>query len=400
MPTIQFIDALRQLCDEPSMRNLGREIVMSPAASNTFTTPDAEMMTGGASAYDAEQFKDNYIWWPAGAADDQKRKIVSMVVSASVSTVTVNRVYANSGSSVVGFLLAIDPDILMNMANDCISYDLFLECVAPLFHGPPSADMYGSSVDSDWTESGATDTVQTTATEVLEGPQSFVVTGSAALDYTQSALQPLAQGTSAIMHFRAKSDTGTTTFKALDASGNVQGSIVTTQEQWIYGSKIIQYDSGEEQIRLRIEATTASASVDVQSFGFVRLYEQIFYLPAWVDARWKLARVDYAQYHQSGSEADTWLAQSVEYHRLEPSGPDPDYRFIARQADANPNMIWVKEELLAYPLYLVVMCPYGAPYGVSTLFTSSSSTNSVPMELLIPAWKRRIGAYAPTSTLR
>ena len=389
-----YSTALDQLLDEPGMRNLGRKITLTYTAAATFTTADAEIMKGGASAYDAEAFKDNWVWIPGAAAANLKRTIISMTVSSTVATVTVNVAFTAGETAVTGYILAFDPDILINLANDCITYDLFLECFIPLYHGPASADMQGSAVDTDWTESGATVTVQTTAAEVWAGAQSLVVTDSGSGgDYTQSALQGLGQARSVQMHFVAKADVGTAIFHALDASSNSQGSIQTTQEWWVYGTKTVQFDAGEEQIRLRIEGDSAAAAVDVQFFWFVRTGESMFNLPAWVAERFNVTRIDKAVFHQAGGEADTYMANSVEYTPLEKG---VDYRFIARTADANPTQVWVAAQHLSDALFVVVRCPYGAPYGVSTLFTGYTATNSVPVLPLVAAWKRRIGGYAPT----
>ena len=116
-------------------------------------------------------------------------------------------------------------------------------------------------------------------------------------------------------------------------------------------------------------------------------------LPEYIDKRFILTGIARARFRDNGAEADTYMADSVEYTPLEKG---VDYRFIARTADANPTQVWVAAQHLSDALFVVVRCPYGAPYGVSTLFTGYTATNSVPVLPLVAAWKRRIGGYAPT----
>lgn len=359
----------------------------------TTTTTDAELNKGGTAAATA-RFANAILYIPTGTGVNQIRSVTTISVSGATTTITGLGNFDATYTSVAHYLLALSPDWLRRQGNNALR-DITVECMEWLVHGPASANMQGSTVDADWTESGATDTVQTTAAEVAFGQQSLVVTAAGAGDYTQSALAPLGQGRRVRLHGIVKADTGTAILRALDGSGNVQDSIQTTQEDWVYLSKTVSFDSADEQIRLRLVASAASDSLDCNLAGYVKEGIRRFPLPSYLDERFKIKAVCQAIFHEAGSEADTWLYDSMEEKRL---AEGEDYRFVSRMADANPHAIVFEPHIdLTQPYYLIIEAPYDSPYGVSTTFTADTSTTYCPLLLIAPYVMMLIGRAHPST---
>ena len=276
----------------------------------------------------------------------------------------------------------IDPtDAFVRVANDALEY-LFVECMIPLYHGPTDAAMELAST-TNWTGANSTLAKQTTAAEVFQGLRSLSVTLTAASGYAESGLVNMGQGEAGMSFAIAKADTGTGIFRILDGSGNTIESVSFTQEHWLFMKKQFTLDATDEQARLRLLGTDNSDQIDWGPAWIVRQREPYFSLPSWLDERFKLKGVARAKFSQPGRESDTWLAGSMELERLEEG---VHYTYGVRQADANPNMIFIEpgaRYLLEEPLFLIVDAPYSAPYGVASLLSAESDTTTAPLHLLI-----------------
>lgn len=386
MTTTFSTDVLDQLLDEE--RKLGYKFTGSTTSSAaTVTSSDPELIKLGTSA-SADRFTNRYVWIPsAAAAADQIRTVTSFAVSSGgVASFTFSE-DANFGEALSDktmYVLFDHPTYFLNRTNDALD-EIFAECAVPLRDGPASADMQGANVDTDWTETNATDAVQTTSSEVFQGAQSFVVTDSGSGGgYTVSAAQKLGQGRDIRVHAIVKADTGTSILQVKDASGNTQDSISVTQEDWTYLSKTVQFDSGEETFTIRLVESAASDEGDWQAAWYVKRDSTFFQLPTWIDASFKISDVVRREHHVSGGEDDTWLATAYEDIRLEEG---KHYRYIHRGADANPTAILLTKEgqrFIDEPIFVLVSCPYSAPYGVSATLSGYSSTTSCPSRLLVP----------------
>ena len=379
--TITEATALDQLID--IVTKLGRKFTGTATASGaTLTTTDPEINKMG-SAADTSRFQTGFLYIPSATGADIVHSITTLSVSGATATITTLGNYASTYTSATMYLLALHPADIRNLFNDALALE-FTGGLVPLRHGPASADMQGSSVDSDWTESGATDTVQTTASEVFWGAQSLVVTDSGSGgDYTQSALSPIGQGERVYAFGIVKSDVGTSVLQVLDGDSNVQGSISTTQEDYVFMRKEVTFDAADELIRLRLAETTASASGDWQAAWYVKAGMSLFRLPTWLDRRFEVRGLAWGEFMESGAEDDTWLAESIDLHALTQSrgGIRGDFRFMSHAYDANPSYIWVDPKWLDKPLFLTVRMPYSAPYGVSTLFSATDLTSTTACSL-------------------
>ena len=360
----------------------------SGGATVTTTNPEINKLGSNAAT---DRFSSLFLYIPTGTAGtDDVHSVTTISVSAATATITTLGNYGATYTNAAMYLIGIHPDIFRRLLNDALE-KIHVECIEWLVHGPSSANMQGSSVDADWTESGASDTVQTTASEVAFGQQSLVVTDSgSAGGYTQSALAALGQGRRVRLHGVVKADTGTSILRALDGSGNVQDSISTTQEDWVYLSKTVGFDSADEQIRLRLVASAASDSGDWNLAGYVKEGIYRFLLPSYMDERFKVKAVCRAIFHETGSEADTWLYDSME---LETLVEERDYRYVTRQTDANPHAIVFEPhiDLMSYAYCVLIDAPYSAPYGVASTLSADTGTSYCPLHLWVPYCKHLIG---------
>src|SRR3990167_9999613 len=396
MAASAFTVYVDQLLDEINAGDVearfGYKFSAATVAATSLTTTDPNIVKLGAN-YDSQRFNGKHVYL---VTNTEQRMITNMTITSGTATlnfVGANATVVSTASDV--YLLFVSWSELRALFNDALNLE-HAERFYYLRHGPDSADMQGSAVDTDWTESGASDTVQTTAAEVAFGAQSFVVVAAGAGDYTQSGLNNIGQGTRVQLHGVVKADIGTGILRALDGSGNVQDSIQTTQEHWVYLGKEVQFDVTDEQLRLRLVESAASDAGDWNLAAFVRLDESNFRLPSWIDNRYKVRYLARTVFHKQGEEADTWLYESREEVTLR-EGWDQDYRFIKRPGDANPYMIWVDKKYLSDLLCLVVDEPYSATYGVGATFTTDATTNTCDVLQLVARAKKLIAErYKPT----
>ncbi len=359
-------------------------------SGSTVTTTDPVINQLGANA-DANRFATLFLYIPTGTVGtDQTHSIDSHAVSGGTTTITTLGTYAATYSAASMYLLAIHPDILRRINNQGME-DIFTDCFIPLGHGPTDWDMNYSDATY-WTGANATIAKQTTATEVFTGPRSLSITATDDGGYAQSGLVNVGQGQGVTLHAILKADTGTATVAVLDGSSNVQASVATTQEEWVYITKQVTMDAADEQARIRVTETTNADQADVSSAWLVKRDDPVFMLPSWVDARFKFKDLSYATYRRAGSESDTWLALS----RVETRIDGGYYHQTARQGDANPYMLEFTEEGWSLygdkPLFMTILCPYSALYGVDTTFTSAdTSTTKCPPHQLVPKVKELIG---------
>ncbi len=361
----------------------------------TLTTTDPEINKLGSLAT-AKRWEGWFLYIPTGTANtDDIHSVTTQSVSAATCTITTLGNYGATYTAVAMYLLKKHPTQLKRLANDALEY-LFVDCFIPLGHGPDDPIMADTGASS-WTGTG-TIAKQPTAGEVLYGPQSISLTdGGGGGQYVQSTLMNIGQGATVTFHGILKADTGTGTYQFLDNSSNVQDSVLTTQEDWVYITKQVPFDAADEGARARIVGTTASAQVDLQAAWMVKQGSPQFRLPSWLDGRFKFKGLAYGVYHIAGREAQTWMADSVEFTRVDPQF----YRYIARQADANPfalellnTNIWPCSPYTT-PLFMVVSCPFSAPYGVATIFVADTTSTGCDQHLLTAQWKYLLGKSWP-----
>lgn len=387
-----FEAALDQLLAEakwgPAIEDgLGLKITASAAGGNVVvTTTHPELNRLGASV-PLNRLQGWYIW---ATVNDQERSITTLSVSGGTATITGSGTNFTATSSTTFYILRFSIDFIRDLFNDGLN-DMTVECMLPLMHGPTDGDLQDSdTVDASWTESNATDVPQTTAAEVWIGARSLVVTDSGSGGgYAESGNIRVGRGKRSTMHAIGKSDEGTS---ALRAVGGVSGTLETvsfTQEDWLYIKKDVTAGSSDEGITLRLLESTASAAGDWQFAWIVKHDSYVFRLPSWADARFRIKAISYAEFLASGDEADTWLADSVQFKRLREW---EEYEYVSHEAAANPHMVILKPyQDMTRPYFVHIECPWSAPYGVSALLTTIATATLCPLNLLIPYAKKLLG---------
>ena len=364
---------------------LGLKVTVSTSSSAATATSVSPVLARYAN--ETTFFHQHYLYIPSAAAtDDQVRTVVSHAISGTTTTFTFQDAsnYAETLSGVTGYILPLHPDTFMDTCNQALER-MKVRVEVPLMHGPASGDMQGGSVDADWTETNATDTVQTTAAEVNRGAQSTVVTDSGSGGgYTASAAQRVGQGQSITVFGEAKADTGTGKVQIMDGSSNEQADIVFTEEQWIAFKERVDFDDPDETFTLRLVSVAASDAIDWQRVWFVRNGEYRFNLPTWIADRFVIKALFRRSYMTRSADSDeVWLADSA----IDDLLYEGEHYYINKSpADVNARTLMLTttgRRFMDDPLILVVACPWSAPYGVSTLFTSYTSTSLVPLDLIV-----------------
>ena len=395
-----FSTVLDQLLDEcrhgPALED-GLGIKITGATVNagvTFTTTHPEINRLGANG-PADRLQG---WYVYVVADAEERMITTVAFSGGVATITVTTAFTGEAAATL-YITRAPVSALLSHANIALS-KIIIEGMIPLYHGPDDADLQDSdSIDASWTETNATDTEQTTDAEVLQGARSLVVTDSGSGGgYTRSSTVRMGQSRRGTAFAIAKSDTGTSALRVNDQGGTALETVNFTQEEWLFIKKQFSLASDDEGCTLDLLEVTAGAAGDWQHAWVVKEGNGAFRLPEYIDRHFRVTGIARAIFHESGPEADTWLADSVEYERLR---RDEDYRFNVRHGDANPNWIYLTREavargLLTEPLFLILAMPASAPYGVSAALTTVASTSIVPQEWLVAYMKYMIGKYYPS----
>ena len=353
-------------------------ITITPLANSLLTT---------------SEYANNIIHRPAAAtAADITRFAGLLTVASGALAVSPNYTDTTATNETVEIWYdpTIRPDIhILRLFQDALRQIKFRATI-PLYHGPASADMQGSNVDSDWTESGATDSVQTTASEIFSNAQSLVVTDSGSGNgYTASAAQKVGQGRTVYFFAIVKADTGTSMLRIMDGSSNEQASVSTTQEDWMLLKKQVAFDSTDETFTMRLQEVAASDSGDWQAAWYVKADRYNFELPSWFDDTMTPVGISVGNFNVAGTESDTWLADSS---KVESLIEGTDYQWIRSLGDAHILGVRILNELLlSEPLFLTLDCPWSTPYGVAASFSSETDTTDCPISLLIPQAKILIG---------
>jgi hypothetical protein len=396
MPAMSAIleDTIDQFPKFPEPNHLGYKFSAATIGNTSLTTTDPTLVRMGTS--ESSDYLNNYELYLGTAGESKTVAVAGVSVTGGTMTLTFNAPNAtNQAGATTVYLLrpGFSFTYLVTLANDSLE-ELTTTMYEPIKTIGDS--LQGSAVDTDWTESGATDTVDTTATKLGSyGQQVFdVLDSGSGGGYTQMGLTRIPQGTRGRLHGLVQSITGTSTLAIVDGSGNVQDSIGTTQMAEVYLGKDVSFDATDEQARLRLVQTTASGEGYWTSAWFTRADQTVFKLPSYLDARYKIDQVVRRVFHDSGTESNTWLADSYEDV---PLAVNDDYYFSYRGGETQPVVVFTAKgkQYLSDPLFVVVNGPYTAPYGKSTVFTSLASTNPCPARTLAAYMVYLIGLRNP-----
>lgn len=366
------------------------------ASGATLTTTDPEINKLGTAA-PSGRFEGRFLYIPGGTVGtDQIHSITSLSVSGATTTITTLGTYGATYTNAVMYIMSDHPDVARRKGNDALGA-ITVENMIPLYHGPPDADLQDTdTVDSSWGETAATDTATTTASGVWAGKNSLVVTDSGSGGgLTQSALLPAPHDGSGTAFGIVKPSVGTSALRVIDNSGNIHETVTVTQREHMLIKKRFTLDAADNGLRLELVGVTASAAASWTHAWVVKDNLRFFRLPTSIDERFRFVTLARAVFHAAGDEADTWLADSVEWVRLK---ENEDYRPNIRQGDANPTSVILEPHVpLDEPLFIIVAASYANSYGVDGTFSTDASTNNCPPRLLVPYVKHLIGLRHPES---
>ena len=379
-------NARDQLLDEPGCRGMGWKITATATASGlTASTTDPRVAR---AAVASEGLTGYWLYFPSGASANQVRMIASVSVSSGTTTITTDGPnYNETLTGVTAYILSVDPNHINSLFNDALA-ELFTEFEIPLAHGPTDYDM-SAAADTDWTESGATDTKTTTAADVFSGRQAMTVANAGAGDYTRSGVVRLGQSRKALFFGVWKADVGTGVLRLRDSANTSLDTLSHDEEEFVYGAKLYAGSSTVEGVELDLEGTESTADIDWDCAGIVRPEDYIFRLPSWIDHRFNLRAVCKARWHTS-KDTNLWYAFSKTLEALQEG---VHYRYIRRPGEANPYAIELTEQghaeanLTEHPLWLVGLRPYS---DIAT-FSDDTTSHPVPEDELVAKVKVYLG---------
>ena len=392
--SVSRLVARRQLYDDMAEEGLGFSFTaVTGYAATTITTADPRFMFGGAAA-SAERYRGGYIYRRLRAVGEQIRMANSLTNTSSLATLTHFGPDWSTLTDTDAEMVAMDPDELHRIFEDALD-ELMAPCPVLLAHGPADWDMQASTT-GEWDAglTNATFAAQTTSSEVFRGARSKVLTLTGAAGYTEAdSLVRFGQGQQGSAYAIVKADIGTGIFRILDQGGNTVESVSFTQEQWLLIKKHFTLGADDEGARIRILGTDNLDAIDVQMAGVVRRNEPFFYMPSWYTDKMNLKGVSRIASAVAGRETDTSLAGSIQWESL---SEGTDYQKVSAQADANPFGVQIlNTALMNEPLFLMIECPYSAPYGVAAPFTAETDETDCPLDLLLAQVKILLGGRYP-----
>lgn len=387
MATVTFLALLDQLLDEIAALNLEEGAlgykVTANVGTTSLTTTDAEIIKMG-SATPATRFQG---WFGYASDNAELRPLGTIAVAGGTATIQNAGANYTADSSSTFYILRVDLTRIRALANDALEY-IPIECIIPLMHGPTDGHMQDSDATA-FTTSNVTAAKQTTAAEVLWGARSLSLTDTAGGGTATTGTMKVEQGGQITAFSMLKADTGTWTLRFLDNGANtLDQDITVTEEDWMIARKVLNLETDDEGVAARLIGTATNDQCDVQSLWFVKSNNRHFQLPTWLDDRFKLKAVSVGVLGQASRNTDLYLAADMRFKTLRDSH---DYRLSQRYGDANPTWLEVINGPLYDPMFLHVMCPASAPYGVSATFSTDASTTTVPAHVMTAYMKKLIG---------
>ena len=371
-PTV--VNLVDQLLDE--IDGLGFKLTLATvtASASTATTTDSRVNAAATNRY-----KGGFLWVPAAAAaGDRIRSILSHSVAAGTATITTNGpTYTGGDTAIAAYILAIHPDLLMNLLNDVLRLERF-ETTVPLTPDVADGDMQSTAV-TDWT---ATNTTRAkTTSDVFNGARSLQLTNSAADGHGATADITIPRGRS-IKPWAIGRASGASTarLRAVDTSDNSLASVFSTQEAWQFMWLTVNPGTTIEQIALWLQGDEAAAVTVWGALGFLVPGARRYALPSSVTKHSHLKAVSVARFSASGDESGTMLAESWNLNRLY---EDQDYRFIDEQISASPFQIEFFKDYSEQPIFVTILRPYS---DLETL-ADPTDTTSCDLERFIPRAK-------------
>ena len=388
IPTLtEVLDELIDRCPD-----LGMKLMLAAVnnAAATATTNDPRAMIGG-TASPTSRYATRHLWVPGLAtADDRIRSILSTSVSATVMTLTVNRIYAAGDTAETAYILGLHPEALVNLLNDALRRETFLTTV-PLTE-VVDGDMQTSGV-ANWADAGATSSKVTTAANVpFELAQSLFANNTGANGYTASGAVRIPRAQTLYIWAIVRADIGTATLWLVDGSGTAIDSMTTTQEEWMFIWKQIAPSSTIEEVAFRLGAAGAGDDSYWGGVGFLSPGVRNFQLPSWMAERWQFRALSIARFPVAGSTSGEELARSRQLQRLE-EGSNGDFSLYLPEGAANPAWVELHGDYTGYPLFLSGLRPYA---DIDTLsVTDLTTTTRCNLNLVVARAMHLLGQAHP-----
>lgn len=373
--------ALDQLLDE--VVGLGIKFTGTATASGQTVTTNSPIINRGGANKPPTDLQGRYLWIPSETGDDRVHSITTVSVAAStgVTTITTLDTYDSTTTAGTMYVLAIHPDILINLLNDGLEVE-YTDITLPLSADITDGDMQTSGV-TNWSDTNATSSKVTTAANVLYGVRGLRVLNSGANGYTATAAASrIARGKTFRVWAIVRADVGTAVLTVVDTSGNSLASVEYSEENW--GLVWVDMSPGStiEEVKFRLGGSGASDDTYWAAVGYYRPDEMNLDLPSWADAKHKVKALSVAEFRGT-TDSTAYQARSRSLRRLDEG---VDWRYVNEGASLHPDYIeLLRRDLLSdMPLYLTGTRPR-SDFG--TLTSGGDMSDTVYIELQV--WKER-----------
>lgn len=396
-------DIRARLYDELSEYAFGMTVTLASSYGAGNIQSSDQNLLANADNPAANQYRNIYIYRRNRVAGDQIRRGDALSVTSGVATLTHFGPNWTNTNDPDGELLVIDPDELNRMINTALD-QLKVPCPIPLGHGPKDKDLQEADAMS-WDDNAtnlSTNTKQATATEVFRGARSLQHVLSADSGYTlPDTPVAIGDGRPGVVFAIGRVSSGTGGRVAV-ADGNgteIDTALTFSEKRWVL-ARIYFNGTSNRQAQPKIGGQVSGDSLDWQSAWVVRRDEGHFgaeeALPSWLDERMDIIGIQHAEPIVASSDGgDVWLAGAMHWEELTEG---EHYHFYRYEADANPYLIEIDRRyrsLLEDPLFLIVNCPYRAPYGVDNSLNDETTETDAPMDLILAQLKILLGERYP-----
>lgn len=379
IPTLE--EVLDQLFTEMG-EELGFKVpaVTAVGASSTATTTEPRLTNPFASQF------DNYFLWTLAAtlAANRSKQITNIAATSGTATIThAGPNYTVGAADLVGYILRIDPTILLNIIADALALEYYRTTV-PLTE-VVDGDMQTSGVAS-WTATNAELSKVTAAANVpFELAQVLSVLSTAAGGNGESGLLRIPRGKSIYPWVIGRAEVGTALCRLVDSAGVSIDTITTTQEDWQFLWKSISPASTVEKIAFQLGGSALGDQTYWAAAGFLRPGVRDVTLPSWLSRRFQFESLSIADFPVSGDETGAEFAGSRRLRAL--SEPRGEFRLSFPELAANPARIELRPDLTGKPLFLTALRPFG---DVDTLAALPDLTRC-DLDLVVQRTKHLLG---------
>lgn len=362
---------------------LGRTITLDSAPASVAYLTNAANWTNDRLSKD--ELADLYAYLPTETGSNQIKQTGDLVIASG--RLVVQSAYGAGVTATALELTGPHPELL-NDAFINAQRRYMIRDMLP-FSMPTDGDMRTSGVTNWTTTSGNALTKNTTASNVLTGPQSLFLNADGSTNYAESATVRVTDKQSMYTAMIARADIGTVTFQGQNVTGSAVSTAITNPsysgEDFALLERLETPPTNCEEWRLR--ATVSGATDDVYidcTFGPYIHGKRAYVLPSQIDQGWKLLFVRPMRYTFSYSSG-VYDANSGE-----PAGDlreGIDYDLDLHPSAANPSRIIFYHDLPDMPIWLAIERP---SYDVNGAVTTETGTVDGTLEEFMPLFMHEI----------